>query len=74
MSSGSNRAERPTGRQLAYLRSLAIRAGQTFTYPQTRRQASREIHRLKRAHEWSQIGPADGQPPGRGLVVCLSCN
>jgi hypothetical protein len=39
----------PTQRQLAYLRSLATRTGQTFAYPRTRRQASREIQRLKRA-------------------------
>jgi hypothetical protein len=38
---------RPTPRQLAYLRSLAARSGQTFAYPRTRLQASREIQRLK---------------------------
>ena len=45
MSSDSNRPDRPTRRQLVYLRSLATRTGQTFTYPHTRRQASREIER-----------------------------
>jgi Protein of unknown function (DUF3072) len=39
--------KRPTGRQLAYLKSLATRTGQTFPWPQTRAQASREIRRLK---------------------------
>lgn len=39
----------PTPRQLAYLRSLAARTGQTFAYPRTRQQASREIQRLKQA-------------------------
>ena len=39
--------DRPTPRQLAYLRSLAVRAGQTFAYPRTRQEASREIQRLK---------------------------
>jgi hypothetical protein len=37
---------KPTSRQLAYLKSLADRSGQTFTYPQTSRQASAEINRL----------------------------
>ena len=38
---------KPTTRQLSYLRSLANRTGQTFTYPKTRQQASTEINRLK---------------------------
>jgi hypothetical protein len=37
----------PTTRQLRYLRSLADRTGQTFTYPKTGAQASAEIQRLK---------------------------
>jgi len=37
---------KPTSRQLSYLRSLANRTGQTFTYPQTSRQANAEINRL----------------------------
>jgi hypothetical protein len=36
----------PTARQLAYLRQLANRAGQTFTTPRTREHASQEIERL----------------------------
>ena len=36
----------PTARQLRYLRQLANRAGQTFTTPRTREQASWEIERL----------------------------
>ena len=39
--------DRPTGKQLAYLRALADRAGQTFAYPRTARQASAEIRRLR---------------------------
>ena len=39
----------PTRRQLAYLRALADRASQTFTYPRTSVQASREIQRLRSA-------------------------
>ena len=39
----------PTARQLAYLRALAERVGQTFAYPINRGAASREIDRLRRA-------------------------
>jgi hypothetical protein len=38
---------KPTRPQLRYLRQLAERTGSTFTLPQTRRQASAEIERLK---------------------------
>ena len=38
---------KPTRPQLAYLRSLADRTGQTFTYPSTFDEASAEIDRLK---------------------------
>lgn len=41
-------APKPTTKQLRYLRDLANRLGQTFTYPTTRRQAAAEIDRLKR--------------------------
>jgi hypothetical protein len=37
-----------TAKQLSYLKALAIQRGQTFTYPHTPQQASREIQRLKR--------------------------
>jgi len=47
MATTTNR--KPTSRQLSYLRSLANRTGQTFTYPQTSRQANAEINRLKHA-------------------------
>jgi hypothetical protein len=40
-------ANKPTPRQLRYLRSLAERTGQTFTYPHTATEAGREIDRLK---------------------------
>jgi hypothetical protein len=39
--------DKPTTRQLRYLRGLAELTGTTFTPPATRRQASREIERLK---------------------------
>ena len=47
--------DRPTRKQLAYLRSLANRAGQTFAYPRTAAQASREIRRLKSSRPSSRI-------------------
>lgn len=65
---------KPTSRQLAYLKALADRTGQTFVYPATRRQASAEIDRLKNTRPSSrserrierkliadqiQAGPAD---------------
>ncbi len=40
-------ANKPTPRQLSYLRSLAERTVKTFTYPQTFADAGREIDRLK---------------------------
>ena len=40
-------AAQPTSKQLAYLRSLAQRTGETFTYPHTKAQASAEIRRLR---------------------------
>jgi Protein of unknown function (DUF3072) len=43
----SHQSQPPTAKQLAYLRSLAIKTGQTFTYPRTVAEASREIQRLK---------------------------
>jgi hypothetical protein len=36
----------PTRKQLAFLRALAQRTGTTFSYPRTRRQASRQIAQL----------------------------
>ena len=47
-------AGKPSSRQLAYLKNLANRTGQTFTYPQTSRQASAEINRLKHARPSSR--------------------
>lgn len=38
---------KPTPKQLTYLRTLADRAGQTFTYPRSAAHASREIARLQ---------------------------
>ena len=45
----------PTSKQLAYLRALAERTGQTFAMPRTSRDASVEIRRLKAAPAESQL-------------------
>ena len=51
-------AAKPTRRQLSYLRALANRTGQTFTYPTTSAEASAEIKRLKRhGAELARRGP-----------------
>ena len=44
----SQHANPPTRKQLAYLRTLAQRAGQTFLNPATSREASAEIRRLRK--------------------------
>src|SRR5450755_2266107 len=48
-------AKPPSARQLNYLKALANRSGQTFTYPRTSRDASREIQRLKTVRPSSRI-------------------
>ena len=45
----------PTTKQLAYLRALAERAGQTFATPRTSRDASAEIRRLKATPAESRV-------------------
>jgi hypothetical protein len=45
----------PSARQLNYLKALANRTGQTFTYPKTSRAASRAIQRLKTVRPTSRI-------------------
>jgi hypothetical protein len=63
----------PSPKQLSYLRRLADRAGQTFAYPRTAAQASREIRRLRaqtpstrveRRIEHKQIADAIASGPG----------
>lgn len=39
--------EKPTSKQLRYLRSLAERCGESFAYPATSAEASAQIGRLK---------------------------
>jgi len=45
----------PSSRQVNYLKALANRAGQTFTYPMTSGDASREIQRLKAVRPASRV-------------------
>jgi len=45
----------PSARQLNYLKALANRSGQTFTYPRTSGDASREIRRLKTVRPSSRV-------------------
>ena len=45
----------PTAKQLAYLRALAKRTGQTFATPRTSQEASAEVRRLKAAPAESQL-------------------
>lgn len=44
----------PSAKQLGYLKALAARTGQTFQWPQTGAQASREIRRLKGARRTTE--------------------
>jgi hypothetical protein len=53
------RGTKPTARQLAYLRSLAIQRGMTFATPATVDEASAEIRRLKRHHRSSRADIRD---------------
>jgi hypothetical protein len=46
---------KPTTRQLTYLKALAQRTGQTFTYPQTMADASAQIARLKTVPSSSRV-------------------
>ena len=48
--------DKPTAKQLAHLRQLAARLGQSFAYPHTRAQASAEIHRLRCAQRGRDAG------------------
>jgi hypothetical protein len=72
--------DRPTNKQLSYLRTLADRSGQTFAYPRTRAQASAEIRRLKaatpstrleRALERREIADAIARGPQNAASVDL---
>jgi Protein of unknown function (DUF3072) len=72
--------DRPSAKQLSYLRTLADRTGQTFAYPHTCAQASAEIRRLKaatpstrleRALERREISDAIARGPENAASVDL---
>jgi hypothetical protein len=46
MNESGQHPEKPSPKQLRYLRDLAYRTGQSFTHPRTGAEASREIDRL----------------------------
>lgn len=47
MTESQQDSNKPSAKQLRYIRDLANSRGETFIYPQTRTQASAEINRLK---------------------------
>lgn len=47
MTNSQHHHRKPSSKQLRYLRSLAERCGETFTYPATAAEASAQIDRLK---------------------------
>jgi hypothetical protein len=47
MTDSRTRSDKPTAKQLRFLKGLASSRGESFSYPQTRREASLEIERLQ---------------------------
>ena len=62
--------DKPTSRQLNYLRALANRTGQTFTYPTTVAEAGREIERLKQAQPATRL---DNRLIDREIADAIAC-
>ena len=62
--------DEPTSRQLNYLRALANRTGQTFTYPTTVAEASREIERLEQAQPATRL---DNRLIDREIADAIAC-
>lgn len=48
MTNSQPHIRKPTAKQLRYLKALAQKRGESFTYPSTAAQASAEIERLKK--------------------------
>ncbi|HET8565890.1 MAG TPA: hypothetical protein VFL77_05400 [Solirubrobacterales bacterium] len=48
MTNSQLHTKKPTAKQLRYLKSLAQKRGESFTYPASAAQASAEIERLKK--------------------------
>ena len=51
----SQSENRPTAKQLRYLRNLAMQRGESFAYPQSAAEASAEIERLKGRRRGSYV-------------------
>ena len=49
MTNSQPRPDKPTDKQIRYIKDLAKKRGESFAYPHTRAQASAEIKRLKRS-------------------------
>ena len=58
-------SDRPTAKQLRYLRALAEQTGTTFTPPTTRGQASEAIDALRRRDERAAARSPPPAPPGQ---------
>jgi hypothetical protein len=74
MSPRTSTPSQPTLKQLAYLKSLALQTGTTFSLPRTRRQASREIERLKelKASRGRHVEPSvDADPAGQPYATAV---
>src|SRR5436190_1345345 len=55
---GAAAVPKPTARQLAFLKDLAVQRGQSFAYPATAAEASREIKRLRRCRRTARADVA----------------
>ncbi|HEV3000430.1 MAG TPA: hypothetical protein VGW75_06795 [Solirubrobacteraceae bacterium] len=64
--------DKPTPKQLDYLRRLAASRGQTFRYPHTRAEASAEIKRLKETRPDSRLDRAVEREAARRLPAWSS--
>lgn len=81
MTDPQHHTKKPTSKQLRYLRSLADRCGESFTYPTSLAEASAEIKRLKgrrrtpraeRGREVAQVRRAMAECGGDGAAVCVA--
>ena len=78
MTDPQHRHKKPSAKQLRFLRSLAERCGESFTYPATAAQASAEIERLKagrrtpraeRRHEVAEVRRAIASRGGDSAAI-----
>ncbi len=69
MTNSSPQPQKPTDKQLHYLRHLALSRGQSFTPPTTRFEASEEIERLKSTRPQRRVErQAEVFAYGRGIA------